>query len=111
MAENGFRAFHRAKMSPQDMQVNPISCIFLPKIKLNSLRHYTCGAELYTREYLRTHMYAHVMDGQTDKLQCKINIPIFSKEVSKHKTLLLSCRRVGRLKCDCLQLRINALRQ
>ena len=29
MAENGFRAFQRAEMSPQDMQLNTISCIFL----------------------------------------------------------------------------------
>ena len=31
MAENGFRAFQKAKMSPQDMQLNNISCIFLKK--------------------------------------------------------------------------------
>ena len=32
-AENGFRAFQKAKQSPQDTQLNTISCIFLPKIK------------------------------------------------------------------------------
>ena len=31
VAENGFKAFHRAKMSPQDTQVNTISCIFSSK--------------------------------------------------------------------------------
>ena len=31
MAENGFRAFQRAKMSHQDTQPNTISCIFLKK--------------------------------------------------------------------------------
>ena len=35
---NGFRAFQRAKMSPQDMQLNTISYIFLQKIKLNTHR-------------------------------------------------------------------------
>ena len=30
VAENGFRAFPIAKMSPQDKQLNTISCIFIP---------------------------------------------------------------------------------
>ena len=38
MAENGLRAFQRAKMSPQDTQLNTIMCIFLPKIKLNTVK-------------------------------------------------------------------------
>ena len=87
-------------MSSQDAQVNHVSCIFLPKIKLKSLRPYTCCAELYAHEYLHTCRYIPVMDGQTDKLLYKTNIPLFSKVVSKHKTLhaLLSCRPEGRLK-------------
>ena len=36
MAGNGFRAFQRAEMSPQDTQLNTISCIFLLKIKFNT---------------------------------------------------------------------------
>ena len=50
MAENDFRAFHRVKMSSQDTQVNNNSCIFLPTIKLNSLRHKTCSAELFAHD-------------------------------------------------------------
>ena len=38
MAENGFRAFQRAKLSPLDMQLNTISCILLTKIKLNTAK-------------------------------------------------------------------------
>ena len=57
MAKHGFRAFHGAKMSSQDKQVNTISCIFLPKIKLNSLRPYICGTEFYASAYLRTRRY------------------------------------------------------
>ena len=34
MAEIGFWAFQRAKMSPHDTQLNTITCIFLLKIKL-----------------------------------------------------------------------------
>ena len=56
--ENGFRASHWAKMSSQDMQLNMISCIFLPKITLNSLRPYTCCVELYACVFLQTCMYA-----------------------------------------------------
>ena len=37
LAENGYRAFQRAKMSPLDTQLNTISCIFLLKIKLNTV--------------------------------------------------------------------------
>ena len=44
IAENGFRAFHRPKMSSQDTQAHTISCIFRPNIKLNSLRPYPCGS-------------------------------------------------------------------
>ena len=33
-----FRALQRAKLSPQDMQLNAISCIFLPKSKLNTVQ-------------------------------------------------------------------------
>ena len=36
MPENGIRAFQRAKLSSQDMQLNTISSIFLPQIKLNA---------------------------------------------------------------------------
>ena len=36
--KNGFIAFHRAKMSSQDTQVNTVGCIFLPKTKLKFLR-------------------------------------------------------------------------
>ena len=32
------RALQRAKISPQDMQLNAISCIFLPKFKLNTIK-------------------------------------------------------------------------
>ena len=49
--ENGFRAFHRAKMSSKDTQVNIVGCFFLPKNKLNTLRPYTC-AELHAHAYL-----------------------------------------------------------
>ena len=39
-AENGLRAFHRAKMSSQDKQLQililPLGAFFLPKIKLSS---------------------------------------------------------------------------
>ena len=38
MAENSFRAFQRAKLSPKDMQLNTITCIFPPKIKLNRVK-------------------------------------------------------------------------
>ena len=38
MADNGLRAFKRAVMSPQDTQFNTISCISLPKIKLNTVK-------------------------------------------------------------------------
>ena len=38
VAENGFRVFQRAKPSPQDRQLNTITCIFLPKIKLNTVK-------------------------------------------------------------------------
>ena len=31
VAENGFRTFQRAKMSPHDTQLNTISCIFFQK--------------------------------------------------------------------------------
>ena len=34
--ENGFRAFHRAKMSSQETQVNTVACMFLPITKLKS---------------------------------------------------------------------------
>ena len=47
---NGFRAFHGAKMSSQDTQVNTVGCIFLPKTKLNTLRPYT-WAELHAHAY------------------------------------------------------------
>ena len=43
VAENGFRAFQRAKMSPQDTQLNTLSCIFLPKIKLNTVKPVLSG--------------------------------------------------------------------
>ena len=36
MAGNGFRAFQSAKLSPQHTQLNTISYIFLPQIKLNT---------------------------------------------------------------------------
>ena len=35
MAEDGFRAFQRAKLSPQDTQLSTIRCIFLQQIKLS----------------------------------------------------------------------------
>ena len=40
MAEKGFRVIQRAKLSSQDTQMNTISisCIFLPKIKLDILK-------------------------------------------------------------------------
>ena len=38
VAENGSRAFQRAIMSPQDMQLNTINFILLPKIKLNMVK-------------------------------------------------------------------------
>ena len=80
MVENGFRAFHRAKLSSQDTQVSS-------KNQINNLRPYTCGAELYVHEYLRTHRYTPIMDGQTDKLQYKINIP-FSLKRYQNKAFL-----------------------
>ena len=43
MSENAFRAFQRAEMSPQDTQLNTVSCIFLPKIKLNTVKHVLSG--------------------------------------------------------------------
>ena len=48
MAENGFRAFQRAKLSPQDTQLNTISCNFLPKIKLNTVKPVLNG---HSKEY------------------------------------------------------------
>ena len=36
--KSGFRAFHRAKMSPQDTQVNNVGCIFLPKKHVKYLK-------------------------------------------------------------------------
>ena len=36
MAENSLRSVQRAKLSPQDTQLNSISGIFLPQIKLNT---------------------------------------------------------------------------
>ena len=41
VAENGFRACQRAKLSSKDTQMYTISCIFLPKIKLNLLKKKT----------------------------------------------------------------------
>ena len=38
MAESGFRAFQRAKLSPQDMLLNTISGIYLPKTKSNTVK-------------------------------------------------------------------------
>ena len=32
------KVFQGAKVSPQDMQLNAISCIFLPKFKLNTVK-------------------------------------------------------------------------
>ena len=49
--KNGFRAFHRAKMSSQGTQVNTAGCIFPPKTKLNTLRPYT-WAEFHAHAYL-----------------------------------------------------------
>ena len=43
MAENGVRAFQRAKISPQDAQLNTISCIYLPKIKLDTVKPVLSG--------------------------------------------------------------------
>ena len=43
MAENGFRAFQRVKMSPQDTQLNTISCIFRLKLKLNTVKPVLSG--------------------------------------------------------------------
>ena len=57
---NGFREFLRAKMSSQDMQLNTINCIFLPKSKLISYKPYTCSTKLYAHEHLRTRRYASV---------------------------------------------------
>ena len=34
----GLRAFQRAKIGPQDTQLNTTSCTFLPKIKLNTAK-------------------------------------------------------------------------
>ena len=36
MAENGFGAFQRAKLSPLDTQIDTFSGFFLPQIKLNT---------------------------------------------------------------------------
>ena len=35
---NGFRAFHRAKMSSQDTQVNTVGCISHPKKQIKYLK-------------------------------------------------------------------------
>ena len=48
---NGFRAFHRAKMSSQDTQVNTVDCIFLPK-KIKYLK------TLYLHRVARTCIFA-----------------------------------------------------
>ena len=37
--KNGFKALRRAKINFQDTQVITVGCIFLPKTKLNTLRH------------------------------------------------------------------------
>ena len=50
--KTGFRAFHRAKMSSQDTQVNNVGCIFLPKNKLNTFK------TLYLRRDARTCIFA-----------------------------------------------------
>ena len=47
-AENGFKAFHRVKMSSEDMQHEHIKMHFLPKIKLN------CIDKLYAPEYAKS---------------------------------------------------------
>ena len=36
LVENGFRAFHRSKMSRKNTQ---LSALFRPKIKLNTVKH------------------------------------------------------------------------
>ena len=38
---NGFRAFHRAEMSSQDIHAYTVGCIFLHKTQLNTLKPYT----------------------------------------------------------------------
>ena len=43
MAKNGFRAFQRAKMSPQDTKLNTIICSILPKIKLKTVNPVLSG--------------------------------------------------------------------
>ena len=46
------RAFQRAKISPQDMQLNAISCIFLPKFKLNAVKSGLSGHKKRTDDRL-----------------------------------------------------------
>ena len=58
--KNGFRAIHWAKMSSQDIQVNTVGCIVLPKTKLNTLRPYTC-AELHAHAHLPFRMVQRLL--------------------------------------------------
>ena len=41
---------------PMGQKVNTFSSIFLPKIKVNSLRNYTGGAELYAHAFFAVHL-------------------------------------------------------
>ena len=50
--KNGFRAFHRAKMSTQDTQVNTVSCTFFQKPK-----HIKYLKTLYLRRVARTFIF------------------------------------------------------
>ena len=60
-AENGLRAFDRAKMSSQDKQLQivilTLGAFFLPKIKLSSQRSNTCASELYAHGFMGTRRY------------------------------------------------------
>ena len=48
------RSLKLKKNMVQAPLLHTVSCIFLPKIKLNSWKHYTWSIELYAHAYLRT---------------------------------------------------------
>ena len=74
VAENGYRAFHCEGWNEllRHTQLNTISFSFLPKIKSNSLKPYTCSANLYAHAYLRTGRYTPDFWPRSDLIWCQV---------------------------------------
>ena len=86
--KNGFRAFHRAKTSSQDTQVNTVGCVFLPKKQIKFLK--TLSARRVARTYiLAIQVGAHTKS--TPKNTCYCYLVFISGDLSiKHNINLVS---------------------